>query len=135
MFIMLPSFLRREALVLPLCNLQAKAVSLLPDCGAALGNCRYSRQLLQNRTSSQSKPIPQRSKLVLMMQRFVLYDFLVFSHHNSIARALSREHDVANTAIVGVAGVEYNLIIFVTQLCYGRHAGQRCVCLAPIAAA
>ena len=69
---MLLSFLRREDKRLPLFNLQAKAVSLLPDCGAALGNCRYSRQLLQNRTSSQSKPIPQRSKLVLMMQRFIL---------------------------------------------------------------
>ena len=41
---MLLSFLRREDKRLPLFNLQAKAVSLLPDCGAALGNCRYSQQ-------------------------------------------------------------------------------------------
>ena len=124
---MLLSFLRREDKRLPLFNLQAKAVSLLPDCGAALGNCRYSRQLLQNRTSSQSEHIPQRLKLVLMMQRFVLYDFFVFSHNNAIAPALSGEHNIANTAIVGVAGVEYNLVVFVAQFCYGSHAGQRCV--------
>ena len=103
MFIMLPSFLRREDKRLPLFNLQAKAVSLLPDCGAALGNCRYSRQLLQNRTSSQSKPIPQRLKLMLMMQRFVLYDFLVLCHHNAIASALSGEHNIADVAIVSMA--------------------------------
>lgn len=72
MFIMLPSFLRREDKRLPLCNLQAKAVSLLPDGGRALGNCCYFQQLLLNRTSSQSKPIPQRSKLSQMMQRFIL---------------------------------------------------------------
>lgn len=64
---------------------------------------------------------------------FFLFNCLVLCHHDSVARALSREHDVANVFIVGIAGVQYNLIIFVAQLCHGRHAGQRCICLAPIA--